>query len=178
MKKQMLAAVVAVMMGVAGTALAQTVTKPVVPGVTNFAKLDTTIACAGATTPAGVAEVKKMGYKSVINLRQPSEPGADIEGEAAAAKTAGIKFFSIPVSGASPDPATVDQFLQAVGDPANQPAFVHCASGQRASAYWLIKRLVVDGWDTEKATTEAAALGLTSPALKTFALDYASSHKK
>lgn len=178
MKRQMLAAVVAVFVGVAGTAFAQTVTKPVVAGVTNFSKLDTTIACAGATTPAGVAEVKKMGYKSVINLRQPSEPGADIEAEAAAAKTAGIKFFSIPVNGASPDPATVDQFLQTVGDAANQPAFVHCASGQRASAYWMIKRLVVDGWDNEKASTEAAALGLTSPALKTFALDYAASHKK
>lgn len=178
MKRQMMAAVVAVVMGMAGTALAQTVTKPVVAGVTNFSKLDTTIACAGATTPAGVAEVKKMGYKAIINLRQPNEPGADIEGEAAAAKTAGIKFFSIPVNGASPDPTTVDSFLQAVGDAANQPAFVHCASGQRASAYWMIKRLVVDGWDTEKASTEAAALGLTSPALKTFALDYAASHKK
>ena len=79
---------------VQGAAQAQQVTKPVVAGVTNFAKLDTTIACAGATTPAGVAEVKKMGYKSVINLRQASEPGADIEGEAAAAKTAGIRFFN------------------------------------------------------------------------------------
>lgn len=172
------AAALAVVLGVAGAAAAQQVTKPVVPGVTNFSKLDTTIACAGATTPAGVAEVKKMGYKAVINLRQPNEPGADIDAEAAAAKTVGIKFFSIPVNGASPDPATVDSFLQAVGDPANQPAFVHCASGQRASAYWMIKRLVVDGWDTEKASTEAAALGLTSPALKTFALDYAASHKK
>ena len=29
------------------------VTKPAVSGVTNFAKLDTTIACGGATTPQG-----------------------------------------------------------------------------------------------------------------------------
>ena len=162
----------------AGTGFAQTVTKPVVAGVTNFAKLDTTIACAGATSSTAIPELKKMGYKSVINLRQPSEPGADIEGEAAAAKAAGVAFFSIPVNGATPDPATVDQFLAAVGAAANQPAFVHCASGQRASAYWMIKRMVVDGWDAEKAGTEAAALGLTSPALKTFALNYAASHKK
>lgn len=160
----------------AGTGFAQTVTKPVVAGVTNFAKLDTTIACAGATTASAVPEIKKMGYKAIINLRQPSEPGADIEGEAAAAKAAGIAYFSIPVNGASPDPATVDQFLAAVAGA--QPAFVHCASGQRASAYWMIKRMVVDGWDAEKAGTEAAALGLTSPALKTFALNYAASHKK
>ncbi|MBS1818379.1 MAG: tyrosine-protein phosphatase [Acidobacteria bacterium] len=161
-----------------GSAFGQTVTKPVVPGVTNFSRLESTIACAGATTPAGVAELKKLGYRTVINLRQASEPGADVEAEEAAAKAAGVKYVHLPVNGASPDPAMVDQFLAAVGDPANQPVFVHCASGQRASAFWMIKRLVVDGWDAEKAGTEAAALGLTSPALKTFALNYAASHKK
>lgn len=178
MKNWIRTAVVAASLAVCAPLAAQQVTKPVVPGVTNFAKLDTTIACAGATTPAGVAEVKKMGYRAIINLRQPTEPGADVEGEAAAAKTAGITYFNFPVNGASPDPAMVDRFLAAVGDPANQPAFVHCASGQRASAFWMIKRMVVDGWDAEKAGSEAASLGLSSPALKTFALDYAASHKK
>jgi hypothetical protein len=43
---------------------------------------------------------------------------------------------------------------------------------------WMIKRLVVDHWDADKASTEAAALGLTSGPLKTFALDYASTHKR
>jgi uncharacterized protein (TIGR01244 family) len=154
------------------------VTRPTVAGVTNFAKLETTIACAGATTPAGVAEVKKLGYKTVINLRQASEPGADIEAESAAAKEAGIKYVHLPLNSASPDPAVVEQFLDAVGDPANQPVFVHCASGNRAAALWMVKRMVVDGWDAERASTEATALGLTSPALKTFAIDYAANHKR
>jgi hypothetical protein len=38
--------------------------------------------------------------------------------------------------------------------------------------------MVVDGWDANRASTEATALGLTSPALKAFALDYAATHKK
>jgi uncharacterized protein (TIGR01244 family) len=154
------------------------VTKPAVAGVTNFAKLESTIACAGATTPSGVAEVKKLGYKTIINLRQASEAGADVDAEAAAAKDIGIKYVHLPLNGSQPDPAVVDQFLVAVGDPANQPVFVHCASGNRAAALWMIKRLVVDGWDGDRASTEATALGLTSPALKTFAMDYAASHKK
>ncbi len=62
--------------------------------------------------------------------------------------------------------------------PANQPVFVHCASANRASALWMIKRMLVDGWDADRAATEAAALGLTNPALKTFALDYVAAHKK
>ena len=35
------------------------------------------IKCAGAITPAAVADIKKMGYASIINLREASEPGAE-----------------------------------------------------------------------------------------------------
>ena len=177
MRKHSLGAALIAAMLVAGSAWAQ-ISKPTVAGVTNFARLESTIACAGATTPAGVAEVKKLGYKTIINLRQASEAGAEVDAEAAAAKTEGVKYFHLPVNSASPDPAIVDQFLSAVGDPANQPVFVHCASGNRAAALWMIKRLVVDGWEADRASTEATALGLTNPALKTFAMDYAASHKK
>ena len=157
---------------------AQGVTKETVSGVTNFARVETTIACAGATTSAAVPGLKKMGYASIINLRPASEPGADIEGEAAAAKAAGITFIHLPFNAASPDLAVVDGFLKAVTAPANQPAFVHCASGNRAAAMWMIKRMLVDKWDADRAGAEAAALGLTNSALKTFVLDYAQAHKQ
>ena len=177
MRNRILSTAVAVVLFVAAQASAQ-VTKPSVAGVTNFAKLESTIACAGATTPSGVAELKKLGYKSVINLREASEVGADVDAEAAAAKEAGVIYFHLPVKSASPDPAMVDKFIAAVGDPANQPVFVHCASGNRAAAFWMIKRLVVDHWDVDRASTEAAALGLTNPALKAFATDYAMAHAR
>lgn len=153
-------------------------TRESVPGVTNFARVETTIACAGATTPAAIADIKRLGYNAVINLRQPTENGADIDGERAAADAAGITFVSLPFNAASPDPDVVERFLAAVTEPANQPAFVHCASGNRAAALWMVKRMVVDGWDAPRAEAEAASLGLTSPALKAFALDYASRHGK
>ncbi len=164
--------------GISVAAHAQIVTKESLPGVTNFARVETTIACAGATTPAAAAGLKKMGYASIINLRQASEQGADIEGEAAAAKAAGINFVHLPFNAASPDAGLVDHFLQAVTAPQNQPAFVHCASGNRAAAMWMIKRIQLDKWDADRAATEAAALGLTSSPLKTFALDYVQAHKK
>jgi uncharacterized protein (TIGR01244 family) len=149
------------------------VTKESVPGIVNFAKVETTVACAGATTPAALAEVKRMGYASVINLRQASEPGAEIEASAAAAKAAGLNYIHIPFNTASPDAAVVDAFIKAVTDKANQPAFIHCASANRAAALWMVKRIAVDKWDVERASTEAAALGLTSPALKAFAIEQA-----
>jgi len=149
------------------------VTKETVPGIVNFAKVETTVACAGATTPSAMTEVKKMGFASVINLRQASEPGADIEGSAAAAKAAGLNYIHIPFNNASPDPAAVDSFLKAVTDKANQPAFIHCASANRAAAMWMVKRIVVDKWDVDRASAEATALGLTNPTLKQFAIDQA-----
>jgi uncharacterized protein (TIGR01244 family) len=160
-----------------GVAGAQ-VTKESVPGITNFSKVGTTIACAGATTPEAVAEVKKLGYSAIVNLRQASEAGANIEAATAAAKAAGIKYVHLPFNTASPDPAVVQGFLEAVTNPANQPVFVHCASANRAAALWMIKRMNVDGWAADRAGEEAAALGLTNAALKTFALDYARAHQK
>jgi len=166
--------VLAALLFVGATASAQsTVTKESVPGIVNFAKVETTVACAGATTPAALAEVKRMGYASVINLRQANEPGADIEASAAAAKAAGLNYVHIPFNTASPDPSAVDNFLKAVTDKANQPAFIHCASANRAAALWMVKRIAIDKWDVERASAEATALGLTSPALKTFAIEQA-----
>lgn len=160
------------------TAGAQTVTKETVPGITNFARLETTVACGGATKPEAVPELKKMGFASIINLRVPSEAGAMVVEEEAAAKAAGINYFNIPLNGQSPDPAVADKFVATITTAGNEPAYIHCASGNRASAMWLIKRLVVDKWDTDRAVTEATALGLTNPALRQFALDYAQSHKR
>ena len=159
-------------------AAAQQVTKESVEGVSNFARLETTVACAGATKPGAVPEIKKMGFKSIINLRQPTETGASVEEEAAAAKAAGINYYNIPFNGQAPDPVVADKFLATITAPGNEPAFIHCAGGNRAAAMWMVKRLVVDRWDAERAATEATALGMTSPNLKQFAIDYAQSHKR
>src|SRR5712692_1198041 len=110
---------VAAMFG-ARPASAQQVTKPTVPGVTNFARLETTVACGGVTTPEAVPELKKMGFASIINLRQPDERGANIDAEAAAAKEAGIRFFNIPFNGQSPDPKVADMFISTITTPGNE----------------------------------------------------------
>ena len=156
----------------------QQVTKETVAGVTNLARLETTVACAGAITVDAIPEIKKMGYASIINLRLPTEAGADIDAHMAAAKTAGIRYYSVPFNGQSPDPAAADKFLDAITTKGSEPAFIHCAGGNRAATMWLIKRLAVDHWDVDRATAEATALGMTSPALRQFAIAYAQSHKR
>jgi len=154
------------------------VKKSTIEGVTNFAQVETTVACAGAVTPSAVAGIKKMGFASIINLRLDSEKGADIDAEAAAAKTAGINFVHLPLNGSAPDPAVADRFLKVITEPGNQPALIHCASGNRAAAMWLIKRVLIDKWDNDRALEEASQLGSISPVMKTFALDYIQAHKQ
>jgi protein tyrosine phosphatase (PTP) superfamily phosphohydrolase (DUF442 family) len=107
------------------TAASGQVVKQDVPGIRNFAKVETTVACAGAITPAAIPKIKEMGYASIINLRLPTEEGADIEGNIAAAKAAGIPYHHIPFSSATPDPAAVDTFLKTITAPGVQPAFIH-----------------------------------------------------
>lgn len=176
--KRVLLIVAIVAMGVSVAAAQSQVKKSTVPGIANFAQVETTVACAGAITPGSVAGIKKMGFASIINLRLPNEPGADIDAEAAAAKAAGINFVHLPFNGAMPDPAVADRFIKTITEPGTQPAFIHCASGNRAAAMWMIKRVLIDKWDNDRASEEATQLGLTSSALKSFALDYIQAHKK
>jgi len=159
-------------------ARAQEVTKENVDGVTNFHRLETTVACAGAIKADAVPEIKKFGFASIINLREASEDGANLEGEAAAAKAADLRYYSIPFNSAAPDPAVADKFIQAITEKGSDPAFIHCAGGGRAATMWFIKRLVIDHWDVDRAAKEATDLGMTSPKLKQFAIDYAQSHKR
>jgi uncharacterized protein (TIGR01244 family) len=162
---------------VAMPASAQQVTKPSVPGIRNLARLETTIACAGAITPESVPAIREMGFVSIINLRLASEPGADVEREAEAARAAGLRYFHVPFNG-TPDPEAARQFLDAITSAGAEPAFVHCAGGNRAATMWLIKRIAVDHWDVERATAEAAALGQTSVPLREFAITYAQAHRR
>jgi uncharacterized protein (TIGR01244 family) len=158
------------------TGRAQTVTREHVPGILNFARLETTIACGGATDLEAVPEIKQRGFRSIINLRLSSERDAHVPEEEAAARAAGLNFVHLPFSIASPDPDLVPNFIKAVTDPANDPAYIHCALGGRAASLWMIKRVEVDHWDVDRAMTEAVALGLENPRLKEFALGYVKSH--
>jgi uncharacterized protein (TIGR01244 family) len=148
------------------------------PGITNFTKVDAVVACGGATETSALDGLKADGFKTIINLRQPSEQGANIEENSAKARELGLKYVNIPVNGQSPDPQTVDQFLATIADKSNQPAYIHCGSASRVGAYWLVKRVLQDGWAVDKATEEAKLIGLRSPVLEQFALKYIEEHKK
>jgi uncharacterized protein (TIGR01244 family) len=125
-----------------------------------------------------MAALRKEGYVSVINLRQATEAGADIEAGRAAAQAAGLKYLHMPFNVAAPDSKVVDGFLAAVADKSNQPVFIHCGSANRVGGMWMIKRVLQDGWAIDRARTEAEAIGLSSAPLVAFATEYIKAHGK
>jgi protein tyrosine phosphatase (PTP) superfamily phosphohydrolase (DUF442 family) len=119
-----------VVFGVVGSLVAapvgaQQVVKETVPGITNYNRIESTVACTGAITTQVIPEIKKMGYKSIINLRLATEAGANIEEAKAIAATTGIPYFHIPYSVQNPSPTLVDDFLKAITTPGMEPAFIH-----------------------------------------------------
>ena len=164
-------------MMLAATAFAQ-VTKSEMAGVRNYSRVDATVGCGGAVDPAAMTALKKEGYVSVINLRQATEPGADIEASRAAAQAVGLKYLHMPFNVAAPDTKVVDGFLAAVADTSNQPVFIHCGSANRVGGMWMIKRVLQDGWALDRARTEAQAIGLSSAPLTAFATEYITTHQK
>ena len=147
-----------------------------IPGVTNYTRVDATVGCAGATAVEAFPVLKQEGFAAVINLRRAGEPGANIPESRVAAERAGLKYIHIPIDPQAPSAAAADAFLAAVKDPANVPVYVHCAAAGRVGAVWLIKRVLVDGWDFEHAPVEARKIGLRSPLLEQFARDYIAAH--
>lgn len=150
-----------------------------VEGVRNFSKVSTTIACGGATSPEAMAAIQAMGYVSVINLRLPDEDGATNDVGRAAAEAVGMKYIHLPFTPTSADrEATVERFIEEVSREENLPAYVHCGSANRVGGLWMIKRVLVDGWDEPTALAEAEAIGLSSQPVRDFVAEYLETHAR
>jgi uncharacterized protein (TIGR01244 family) len=150
-----------------------------VPGVYNFTRVDSTIACGGALTLEAFGALRQAGYTSVVNLRDASEPGNDVEAAKKAAEAAGLKYIHLPFVPATPDMTMLDEFLRLVVNRENQPMMLHCTIGGRASMFWAVKRVVIDGWPVEKAMGELPDLfRYLSQPLRTSMLDYLKAHGK
>lgn len=154
----------------AETAAAAQAAEEAPDGVVNYTRLNATVACAGATPPEAMAELKDRGFAAVVNFRTAGERGATVDAGRAAAEAAGLKYFHLPFR--QPSAEVAEAFLETVADPANQPVYIHCGSANRVGAMWLIKRVRLDGWAADEALAEAELIGLRSAALRQFALDY------
>jgi len=156
--------------------LAQAPAAQAVPDIRAFLKVTPDFCTGGQPRPEHFAMLKADGVKAVLNLRQPTEHRAEEEQEAV--KAAGLKYFNIPVNFQQPTDASVDEFLKITDDAANRPMFIHCTAAIRVGAFWMIRRVLRDGFTPDAALEEARKVGLVpTPHLEQFAREYIDSHK-
>jgi uncharacterized protein (TIGR01244 family) len=145
--------------------------------IRNFLRVNEEFCTGGQPRIEHLEMLKKEGVKAIINLRQPSEHRA--EEEEAKAKELGLRYFNIPVVYGDPKEEQVTEFLRITDDAQNRPAFIHCTAAIRVGAFWMIRRVLRDGFTIEAAEKEAEKVGLrNAPHLNEFARRYIEKHQK
>jgi len=148
-----------------------------VPPIRNFLRINEQFCTGGQPRLEHLAKLKAEGVKTIINLRTRGEHRA--AEEEAMAKELGLRYFNIPVVFADPKDEQVTEFLKITDDPENRPAFIHCTGAIRVGAFWMVRRVLRDGWSIEAAEEEAKKIGLReSPHLNEFARKYIERYRK
>jgi len=151
--------------------------QPEQPGIFNFTRVSDQYCTGGQPKIEALEKLKSEGVKSIINLRTPGEHRA--ADEEAKAKELGLKYFNIPVVYRDPKDEQATEFLKITDDPANRPVFIHCTAAIRVGAFWMIRRVLRDGWTVEAAEEEARKIGLReAPHLVEFARNYIAKYGK
>ena len=164
-----------VLLFVAGLTSAQQ-QQPETPEIRNFLRVNEEFCTGAQPRIEHLAKLKADGVKAIINLRPPGEHRAAEEEEAA--KKLGLLYYNIPVVFRDPKDEQVTEFLKITDDVKNRPAFIHCAGAIRVGAFWMVRRVLRDGWTIERAEEEAKKIGLReSPHLNEFARQYIVKHK-
>lgn len=101
----------------------------------------------------GFPELKKMGIKTVVNLRS-------VRSDRKECRESGLEYVKISVQAWEAEEEEVIDFLRIATDPAHQPVFVHCKHGaDRTGMMCAIYRIVVQGWSKDEAIEEMTTGG-------------------
>ncbi|WP_203300750.1 TIGR01244 family sulfur transferase [Marinobacter sediminum] len=102
-------------------------------------KIDDTISVAPQITANDVAEIARLGYKTLVANRPDQEefgqPAmADLE---AAAQEHGLSWVFMPVESGHITDADIDQFAPMIRE-ADKPVLAFCRSGTRSAVLWAL----------------------------------------
>jgi protein tyrosine phosphatase (PTP) superfamily phosphohydrolase (DUF442 family) len=105
----------------------------------------------GQPDAEGIAWLKSLGVKTVINLRHYHG-----DTEAARVAAAGLRYETIPLeSSDAPSRDQVARFLALVNDPTLRPMYVHCLHGvDRTGTMMAVYRMEAEAWSNAEAVAE------------------------
>jgi protein tyrosine/serine phosphatase len=119
-----------------------------VAGIKKYFQVTSNLYRGAQPTAEGMAQLKAMGVKTVINLRTWHSDKDTVAGT-------GLKSVRFEMEPWRGDEAEVIQFLKIVTDTNNLPAFVHCERGaDRTGMMCAMYRIAVCGWTKQQAIDE------------------------
>lgn len=139
-------------------------------GLSNMGKVAPGVYRGAQPESDGYETLKKMGIKTVINLRTTHSEKLDVE-------KSGMRSVEMPMGVLSDvKPDIINKIIDIMNDPKNQPVFVHCRQGQdRTGIVIAAYRMRVEGWSMAEAEGEMQDYGFNDiwTELKEFVRDYA-----
>src|SRR5246127_3227876 len=156
--------------GVARASFGAPAEKLKIEGVPNAGKVSDGLIRGAQPSAQGLAELKKLGVTTIVDLRGNTGP---VTWERAQAESLGMRFIDIPVSGWSPPSnSQVAEFLKLFQQDPTQKIFVHCYYGSdRTGVMVAAYRMAQQHWTPDQAAAEMDSFGFhyhLYPAMKSY----------
>src|SRR6202047_5513252 len=131
-------------------------------GIPRAGKISDVLYRGAQPSTEGLAELKKLGITTVVDLRGNRGPVASERG---LVESLGMRFIDIPVPGSSPPTnAQVAEFLALFKNDPQQKIFVHCYLGEDRSGVMVAAyRIAQQNWTVDKASAAMLSFGFPHP---------------
>ena len=118
-------------------------------GVQNLHKVSDDLYRGAQPTKEGILELKKLGIKTIVNLRSFHSEREHIKGT-------GLSYKRVPMKKMlRPNDGEVIRFLKIVSNKEHTPVFVHCHRGaDRTGIMCAMYRVAMQNWDKSVAIAE------------------------
>lgn len=146
-------------------------------GITNFGRVDERVYRGAQPDGIGMASLKQLGIKSIINLRMSNDV---LNAELEQARNYSILYTNVPLAGfGRPTDEQIRQVLSLI-DTLPSPVFIHCQHGcDRTGTIIACYRIKHDGWSSDTALQEAKRYGLSffERGMRGYVIDFAKVQK-
>ena len=128
--------------------------KIAVPGIKDFGKVNDYLYRGAQPKDDSLAQLKKMGVDTVIDLRGVLYEA--VKKERTKAQGLGMQFVNLPGNGwSTPTDEQIAQFFSLILERPRRTIFIHCwLGGDRSGMFIAAYRIAFDGWAAEQAVDE------------------------
>ena|GEM_PF-554543 len=145
---------------------------PAIDGIGNFGRVNHSLYRGGQPNNLGIQSLKRLGIKTIVNLRMTNDLCVTEETEA---RANGIIYTNVPMRGLGrPTDKQVVKVLSVI-ETSPSPVFIHCEHGRdRTGTIIACYRIKHDQWTSKLALNEAGQYGMSNWELgmKNYVVDF------